>query len=77
MQIIAYNAAATGLKMWAVEVNPDRNIRGSNRLKDARRFTPEVALKLLPYVRQIHRDAWIERADGSRINPSEGHSDAL
>lgn len=82
--VIAYNSI-TGLKMWVVEVGVDpapgdefgRNIRGSNRLKNAHHFTPEFALESLPRVREVHRDAWIEQANGREIDPAAGHSDAL
>lgn len=63
--------------MWVVEIGNDptpgdefgRNVRGSNRLKNAKVFMPDEAETLLYKVRQVHRDAWIERADGSRIQP--------
>ncbi len=84
--VIAYNSVATRQKSWVVSVGVDpaapdddfsRTVRGSNRIKNAHQFTQEFAEQMLPKVREVHRDAWIERADGSRINPGEGHTDAL
>lgn len=83
--VIAYNSVASRQKCWVVGVGVDRapgdecgrTIRGSSRIKNAHQFTHEFAEQTLPKVREVHRDAWIERADGSRINPNEGHPDAL
>lgn len=77
--VICYKSAATGIKMWVVEIGIDpahgdefgRNIRGSNSVKNAHHFAPEFAETSLPQVREVHRDAWIERADGTRIDPDE------
>ena len=73
--------ACASAKLNAIGVDPapgdefGRSVRGCTKVTNAHQFTPEDALRMLPKVREVHRDSWIEKADGSRIDPDAGHSD--
>lgn len=77
--VIRYNSTITNRRMFVESIGPDptpgdefgRHVLGCTQLANAHQFTPEFALEMLPKVREVHRDSWIERADGSRIDPNE------